>query len=91
MLTRTKNLIIRVSDSDIGIRSVHVSGWWSQDGRLFMLQTRNGKRTGLAALKIAVDMQQEVRSDLNVLETSKKIIFKKGRVALLCGECTSGQ
>lgn len=27
-----------------------------QDGRLFMLQTRNGKRTGGAALNIAVSM-----------------------------------
>ncbi|MBU1996282.1 MAG: pyruvate, phosphate dikinase, partial [Candidatus Omnitrophica bacterium] len=27
-----------------------------QEGKLFMLQTRNGKRTGLAAVKIAVDM-----------------------------------
>lgn len=30
-----------------------------QDGRLFILQTRNGKRTGTAALKIAVDMVEE--------------------------------
>jgi len=30
-----------------------------QDGKLFMLQTRNGKRTGLAALKVAVDMVHE--------------------------------
>ena len=28
-------------------------------GRLFMLQTRNGKRTGLAAIRIAVDMAEE--------------------------------
>ena len=27
-----------------------------EHGRLFMLQTRNGKRTGLAAIRIAVDM-----------------------------------
>ncbi len=27
-----------------------------QDGRLFILQTRNGKRTGTAAIKIAVDL-----------------------------------
>lgn len=32
-----------------------------QDGRLFMLQTRNGKRTGPAALKIAIDLEAEVR------------------------------
>jgi pyruvate, orthophosphate dikinase len=30
-----------------------------QDGKLFMLQTRNGKRTGPAAVRIAVEMQQE--------------------------------
>lgn len=30
-----------------------------QQGRLFLLQTRNGKRTGLAAIKIAVDMVEE--------------------------------
>lgn len=29
------------------------------NGKLYMLQTRNGKRTALAALKIAVDMVQE--------------------------------
>lgn len=30
-----------------------------QEGRLYMLQTRNGKRTGMAAVKIAVDMVEE--------------------------------
>ena len=30
-----------------------------QNGKLWMLQTRNGKRTGLAALKVAVDMVRE--------------------------------
>ncbi len=30
-----------------------------QDGRLYMLQTRNGKRTGPAAVRIAVDMVHE--------------------------------
>jgi pyruvate,orthophosphate dikinase len=30
-----------------------------EKGRLFMLQTRNGKRTGLAAVRIAVEMQKE--------------------------------
>ncbi|HWQ55690.1 MAG TPA: pyruvate, phosphate dikinase [Bryobacteraceae bacterium] len=30
-----------------------------QDGKLFMLQTRNGKRTGPAAVRIAVEMVQE--------------------------------
>ncbi len=30
-----------------------------QDGKLYMLQTRNGKRTGLAAVRVAIDMVQE--------------------------------
>ncbi len=30
-----------------------------QDGKLFMLQTRNGKRTGLAAVKVAIEMVEE--------------------------------
>ena len=30
-----------------------------QDGKLFLLQTRSGKRTGTAAVRIAVDMVQE--------------------------------
>lgn len=34
-----------------------------QQGKLYLLQTRNGKRTGFAALKIAVDMVNEGKSD----------------------------
>jgi len=30
-----------------------------QDGKLYMLQTRNGKRTGQAAVKVAVDLVEE--------------------------------
>jgi pyruvate,orthophosphate dikinase len=30
-----------------------------EDGEVYMLQTRNGKRTGLAAVRIAVEMEQE--------------------------------
>src|SRR5258707_12138133 len=30
-----------------------------QEGKLYMLQTRNGKRTGPAAVRIAVDMVEE--------------------------------
>src|SRR5271170_443690 len=30
-----------------------------QDGKLYMLQTRNGKRTGLAAVQVAIDMVEE--------------------------------
>jgi len=32
-----------------------------EEGKLYMLQTRNGKRTGQAAIKIAVDMVKEKR------------------------------
>ena len=34
-----------------------------QDGKLWMLQTRNGKRTGAAMVKMAVDMLEEGRID----------------------------
>ena len=34
-----------------------------QEGKLWMLQTRNGKRTGAAMVKIAVDMLEEGRID----------------------------
>ncbi|MGD0190743.1 MAG: pyruvate, phosphate dikinase [Rhizomicrobium sp.] len=37
-----------------------------QEGKLFMLQTRSGKRTAEAALKIAVDMEREGLIDRNV-------------------------
>jgi pyruvate,orthophosphate dikinase len=30
-----------------------------QEGKLFMLQTRNGKRTGLAAVRFAIEMEKE--------------------------------
>src|SRR5215469_16358597 len=30
-----------------------------QDGKLYMLQTRNGKRTGLAAVRVALQMVDE--------------------------------
>ena len=30
-----------------------------EDGKLFMLQTRNGKRTGLAAVRFAMEMVKE--------------------------------
>jgi len=30
-----------------------------QDGKVFMLQTRNGKRTGLAAIRFAIEMEKE--------------------------------
>ena len=30
-----------------------------QEGKLYMLQTRNGKRTGLAAVRVAIQMVEE--------------------------------
>src|SRR6202043_3312399 len=30
-----------------------------QEGKVFMLQTRNGKRTGLAAVRFAIEMEKE--------------------------------
>src|SRR5947209_18889772 len=34
-----------------------------QEGKLFMLQTRNGKRTAAAALKFSIDMVKEKLTD----------------------------
>ena len=46
-----------------------------QDGKLWLLQTRNGKRTGAAMVKIAIDMLEEGRIDdktaLNRIEAAK--------------------
>jgi len=41
-----------------------------QEGRLYMLQTRNGKRTGLAAVRVAIDMVNEA------LITKQEAIFR---------------
>jgi len=41
-----------------------------QDGKLYMLQTRNGKRTGLAAVRVAIDMVREK------LITQEEAIFR---------------
>ncbi|KAF5839728.1 Pyruvate/Phosphoenolpyruvate kinase-like domain-containing protein [Dunaliella salina] len=45
-----------------------------QDGVLYMLQTRNGKRTGLAALTVAVDMVEE-----KLITTEKAIMMVEPR------------
>ena len=44
-----------------------------QDGRLYMLQTRNAKRTGLAAVRISIDMVREnlISIDEAVLRVSR--------------------
>ncbi|HMB93048.1 MAG TPA: PEP/pyruvate-binding domain-containing protein, partial [Rhodothermales bacterium] len=48
-----------------------------QEGRLFILQTRNGKRTGAAAIKIAVDM---VESGLTDKETAVRSLVEPGHL-----------
>src|SRR6266702_3229060 len=37
-----------------------------EDGEVFMLQTRNGKRTGLAAVRFAIEMEQEKLIDWKI-------------------------
>jgi pyruvate, orthophosphate dikinase len=64
-----------------------------QDGRLYMLQTRNAKRTGLAAVRIAIDMVREnlITIDEAVLRVEPNQIFdflvprldEKGKVEVL--------
>ena len=57
-----------------------------EDGKLYMLQTRNGKRTAAAAVKIAVDMVKEtlitekeavLRVDPNALDQLLHPVFNK--------------
>jgi pyruvate, orthophosphate dikinase len=73
-----------------------------QDGRLFMLQTRNGKRTGVAALRVATEMEKEglVTADeavlmveprhldqlLHPMFVNEKAYQKVGRAAAAHGE-----
>ncbi len=48
-----------------------------QDGRLYMLQTRNAKRTGMAAVRIAIDMVREslITIDEAVLRVEPNQLF----------------
>ena len=52
-----------------------------EDGKLFMLQTRNGKRTATAALKIAVDMVEE--GMLTKEEALLKDVYKRQELILV--------
>ncbi|MFH1001202.1 MAG: pyruvate, phosphate dikinase [Bacteroidota bacterium] len=61
-----------------------------QDGKLWMLQTRNGKRTGAAMVKIAMDMLKEgmiteqeaiLRVDPNRLDELLHPVFDKNAIA----------
>ncbi len=51
-----------------------------QDGDLYLLQTRNGKRTGIAAVRIAVDMVEEELVDK---EKAVKDLVEPGHVEQL--------
>ena len=60
-----------------------------QDGRLYMLQTRNGKRTSMAALKFSIDMVKEklidwqtaiLRNPADQLEQLLAPVFDLGEV-----------
>ncbi|PLW92103.1 MAG: pyruvate, phosphate dikinase [Marinilabiliales bacterium] len=61
-----------------------------QDGKLWMLQTRNGKRTAAAMVKIAVDMMNQgyfdektalLRQDPNKLDELLHPVFEKSAIA----------
>jgi pyruvate,orthophosphate dikinase len=65
-----------------------------QEGRLYMLQTRNGKRTGLAAVRIAIDMVDEglITKDEAIFRVDPNQLYdflvprldeKKGKVEVL--------
>jgi pyruvate,orthophosphate dikinase len=66
-----------------------------EHGTLFMLQTRTGKRTGFAAVRIAVDMVHEglitkdeavARVDANALEQLLKPVFEPGALKVARSE-----
>jgi pyruvate,orthophosphate dikinase len=50
-----------------------------QDGRLWLLQTRNGKRTGAAMVKIAMDMMDQGMIDCLGIFVSGFYLLKNGR------------
>lgn len=54
-----KQLVSVVKKLEKHYRDVQDFEFTIQEGKLYMLQTRNGKRTGMAAVKIAVDMVKE--------------------------------
>ncbi len=54
-----KQLMAVVKKLEKHYRDVQDFEFTIQEGKLYMLQTRNGKRTGMAAVKIAVDLVEE--------------------------------
>ena len=70
-----------------------------QDGKLFMLQTRNGKRTGLAAVRFAVEMEKEklidwktaiMRVPADQLDQLLAPVFDRKAVQGRRGHCAEG-
>ena len=59
-----------------------------QDSKLYMLQTRNGKRTGQAAVRIAVEMVEEGLIDKQTALTARPRQRSRSTVA---SECRSGR
>ena len=58
-----------------------------QDGKLYMLQTRNGKRTGLAAVRVAIDMVRE-----GLITQEEAILPRRAQPALrLPGSAAGGK
>lgn len=54
-----KELNTIVKKMEISYKDVQDVEFTIEDGKLYLLQTRNGKRTALAALKIAIDLYNE--------------------------------
>ena len=50
---------------ELGYKDVQDMEFTIEDGKLYMLQTRNGKRTAKAAIKIAVDLVHEGQISIN--------------------------
>lgn len=54
-----KELKTMVKKMEISYKDVQDVEFTIEDGKLYLLQTRNGKRTAMAALKIAIDLYNE--------------------------------
>jgi pyruvate,orthophosphate dikinase len=63
---RIYNQLVRIKNRlEKHFRDMQDMEFTVQQGKLFLLQTRNGKRTGAAAVKVAVDMVAEKLIDRN--------------------------
>jgi pyruvate,orthophosphate dikinase len=79
------------NDLELHYRDMQDLEFTIQDGKLWMLQTRNGKRTGAAMVKIAMDMLQEgliseeealLRVEPNKLDELLHNVFDQNAIAL---------